>query len=256
MARRSARRRWGPPAAAVAITAWLVAVLGSERVIDSTAEADRSLRPLFRSLTGHAAWSGDQVPADLEWALAAKVGTLLVGVAVLAWLAASAGSRMTAFLAGWTASVVSSAVAGLVFVVAGNAVRPEVSSDDLVTAVSEANQGAVFGLYTGWLVGLAIAAVVVPTPRPEVMARPADAAATPPAGRKAGRRKGRRGRTPEAAAPEPASPAPAPSPVPVATWPPRPPIGTVLPNPAWTAAGHRQEPGRPPLAPTGQPPWG
>jgi hypothetical protein len=212
------------------MTAWLVAVLGSERVVDRTADADRSMRPLLRSLTRHPTWASDQLPANLGLAVGAKVGALLLGVAVLTWLATAAGSRLTAFLAGWAATVVSSALAGLTFVVTSNVLRPELSSNDVVSAVVEVNRGAAFGLYTGWLVGMAIAAV------PMCRSLSSQAGPSP-------RRRRRRG-TPAPPAPEPAAPPPPPA----TTWPPRPPIGTVLPNPAWTAAGHHQDPERPPIA--------
>jgi hypothetical protein len=214
------------------MTAWLVAVLGSERVADRTAQVDHSLRPLFRSLTGLPMWSGDRIAGGLEWALAAKLATLLVGVALLAWLASSsAGSRMTAFLAGWAASVVSSAMAGLTYAAVGNLVHAE-SDTGLVGTVTEVNRGAVFGLYTGWLVGLAIAAVIVPVASPATgsaertsgLNRPSKP--QPPNQQRTGSRN-------------------QPQPAPVATWPPRPPMGTVLPNPAWTAAGLREETRRP-----------
>lgn len=205
------------------MTAALVAVFGSEPLINGAEEADRSLRPLLRALTGLPAWAvvGDGVGVP-GWALAAKLATLLVAVVVLTRIVATAGSRTAAFLAGWAAVVLSSALAAVMSVQVSALLLagPTEPANGIPATVQATNTGATFGLYTGWLVGLTLAATIVPVRRPAVRKSPT---------RKTSPR------------PRATGPTPTPTPPPT-TWPPRPRIGTALPNPAWTAAGLHQEP--------------
>lgn len=278
MARRSAHRRWCPSAVAVATTAGLVGVLGSEELLDQTDQADPSLQPLLVALTGLPAWATTRLPSDLEWALAAKMATLLLAVAVLARVVAAAQSRMAAFMAGWGTLVLSGALAGLVFLQVGEVVSVTagapggVQPGGLAAAVDALNGGAVFGLYTGWLVGLVVALTIAPSAQPTARGARRHRAASPapdayPAVPT------RRPRPPSVSpeVPAPVSPSsvrsapgappeprrassprgtptrsPTRQPTRVPEWPPRPRIGTILPNPAWMAAGLHQDPVDPP----------
>lgn len=239
MAQRRAHRPWAPSVVAVTTTAGLVAVLGSEQLIDRADEADRSLRPLLAALTGLPAWATARLPAHLEWALAAKLATLLLAVGLLARFVAAAGSRVAAFLAGWAALVLSGALAALVFLQLADLVPTTTNgpTHGFAAAVRAVNTGASFGLYTGWLVGLAVALAMTPASRPTASGRAS--AASAPASTSNGSQPKVKAKANGSQPPAPSSPNG--SPQPVATWPPRPRIGTVLPNPAWTAAGLHQE---------------
>lgn len=202
------------------MTAALVAVFGSELVTKGAGDVDRSIRPLLQAVTGLPAWAvGGDGLAVPGWALAAKLVTLLVAVAILTRIVGSAGSRTSAFVAGWGAVVLSGALAAvaslqLSALLLGGPAEP---ANGVPATVRAIDTGATFGLYTGWLVGLVVAVTMTPARHP---VRP-----KPPSGKPAPRTK--------TAAPAPPS---------GATWPPRPRIGTALPNPAWTAAGLHQEP--------------
>jgi hypothetical protein len=191
-----ARRRWRPTAAAVGTTALLVALLGNQRMLDVADEAGPAARPLLEALTTAPAWAASRLPDGAGPAVAAKLATLLLVVAGLVRLASGVRSRVAGWLAGWGALAVASALAQLVYVVLANLDRE--AGGTAAAAVAAMNDGAVFGLYAGWLVGLVVAVTV------EVR-DVADAATSPP-------------------------------PVPVASWPPKPSIGTNRPNPAWQAS--------------------
>jgi hypothetical protein len=97
------------------------------------------------------------------WGVVVKLAVLLTAVAVLTALVGR-GSRRSAFLAGWASLVVAGALAGAVDFAYRDAVLGPLPNpfdtsyfDGLVAA---ANNGAAFGLWTGWLVGAAVAVTV------------------------------------------------------------------------------------------------
>jgi hypothetical protein len=148
-----------------ATTAVLVAGLGSPPAQDAAREADASV--LLRTVTVVPSWDVADAPGDVIGGVAVRLGTLVVLAALLSGLAGRRGARGPALLAGWGALVVAAAVANAAAFVYTAAVVldgdvPGRYVDDLVVA---ANTGAAFGLWTGWLVGLAVA-VATPAYRP------------------------------------------------------------------------------------------
>ena len=152
-------------AAGTATAALVVGVLGSPALVDAGQDlAERHRSPLTaETLTGLPNWDvfDRGTPTDVVWGIVLKLGVFLVVVALLAGLAGRA-SRRSAFLGGWASVVVAAGIAGAVHYVYEDAVvgarqNPfQVSYfDNLLGAV---NTGAGFGLWTGWLVGLAVAA--------------------------------------------------------------------------------------------------
>lgn len=182
--------------AAVGMTALLAGVLGSEQMIDRADGAGPAVRPFLDALTTAPVWATAQLPAGAGPAVAAKLATLLLVVAGLVGLARGVRTRVAAWLAGWGALAVAAAVAQLVYVAVTNYLLDgALDREDggaAAAAFAAMNDGAVFGLYAGWLVGLVVALTV-------------DVRSSAP-------------------------------PVPVASWPPKPSVGTNRPNPAWQAS--------------------
>lgn len=149
------------------MTVVLVAALGNPPAQDAAAEDGAST--LLRTVTGVPSW---EVPGGAEGDIVAGVVLRLAVLAVLAvGLSAVAGrarARGPAFLAGWGGFVVAGAAAAAtaytwtVAVVLPGGTLGDVGQDGLVAA---ADAGAGFGLWTGWLVGLAVAVTIRPERR-------------------------------------------------------------------------------------------
>jgi hypothetical protein len=143
----------------------LVGVLGSPAVVDAAQGlAERHRIPLTAAtFTDIPNWDvfGSGTSADVVWGVVLKLGVLFVVVGLLTALAGRASHR-SAFLAGWGSLVVAAGMAGAVDyayrdAVLGSAQNPfDVSYFD--NLLSATNVGAGFGLWTGWLVGAAVAA--------------------------------------------------------------------------------------------------
>jgi hypothetical protein len=191
-------------AAAVGATALLVAGLGNEQMIHGGNQAGPAVRPFLESLTTAPAWATSQLPGGVGPAVAVKLATLALVVAGLVALAGGVRSRVAGWLAGWGVLAVAAALAQLAYVLVADLVLGEAvgrtAGGGVAAAITAMNDGAVFGLYTGWFVGLVVAFTV------DVRAVASPAASAPS------------------------------TPVPVATWPPRPSMGTTRPNPAWQAS--------------------
>jgi len=160
-----ARSGW----AALVATVLLVAGLGSEPMFDAAADADRQVAPLLRSLSAFPTWSAGSLglDSDIYAAIAAKILVLLVLVFVLGRAAGHVGASFAAFLAGWGTLMIAAAVAGVAYVLVADMVVLDGQLADSqggagAVVVDGLNGGVVFGLYTGWLVGV----VVVMTARP------------------------------------------------------------------------------------------
>jgi hypothetical protein len=146
------------------MTVALVAALGNPAAQDAAAEDGAST--LLRTVTGVPSW---EVPGGAEGDVVGGVVLRLAVLAVLAvGLSAVAGrarARGPAFLAGWGGFVVAGAAAAAtaytwtVAVVLPGGALGDVEQDGLVAA---ADAGAGFGLWTGWLVGLAVAVATRP----------------------------------------------------------------------------------------------
>jgi hypothetical protein len=143
----------------------LVVALGSEAARDATVDADEGTL-LRSSVLRFPAWGDDVLGGESGTtpSIIVRVLVLLVMLFLLAAVAGRAGSGGAAFLAGWGAFVISSAVAGAVFFVAADTLAFDGSfesfyagGDTLDALVTEVNAGAMFGLYTGALVGAAVA---------------------------------------------------------------------------------------------------
>jgi hypothetical protein len=144
--------------AGVATTAVLVAALGNPAVQDAGRDADNPV--LVRTFTGFPGWDVDGATADVVWGIVIRLGVFVVVAGLLCAPAGRSRARAPAVLAGWAAVVVaagSGAAAAYVWVdavVLDGVGLPGTYVDRLVSAV---NAGAAFGLWTGWLVGLAVA---------------------------------------------------------------------------------------------------
>jgi hypothetical protein len=150
--------------AGAAATTVVFAALGSPAVVD--AAQDSEIRALTQSLTGFADWDTAGEPADVVGGTAVRIGVAVLIAGLLCALAGRAHSRGAAFIAGWGAATVGAAAAGALFhvyevaVVNGGDTSGTSYADALV---EEVNRGAVFGLWTGWFVGAAVAAVARPS---------------------------------------------------------------------------------------------
>jgi hypothetical protein len=146
------------------MTVALVAALGNPAAQDAAAEDGAST--LLRTVTGVPSW---EVPGGAGGDIVAGVVLRLAVLGVLAMgLSAVAGrarARGPAFLAGWGGFVVAGAAAAAaaytwtVAVVLPGGTLGDIGQDGLVAA---ADAGAGFGLWTGWLVGLAVAVATRP----------------------------------------------------------------------------------------------
>jgi len=146
---------------AVAITALLVAALGSQPAIDQAVDTDAQIRPFLSSLTTFPAWSTNTFGGggDMVGPIVSKVVLLLVVVFIGAGISGQVGSAPASFLAGWGTVMVGAALAGGVFLAAADAFALDGTLADSVggalpLVVRGFNDGVQFGLYTGWLVGL------------------------------------------------------------------------------------------------------
>lgn len=157
-----------------AAAAALMAALGNPPVVDAARDADN---PVFaETVTGFASWDiAEGTPGDI---IAGIVIRLVVAVVVAGLLCAVAGrsrSRGAAFLGGWGALVVAAGIGGaasyayLMAVPLDGQTGQQSYLDGLVTAVDD---GSAFGLWTGWLVGTAVALVARPAPAPAPLPAP------------------------------------------------------------------------------------
>lgn len=184
---------------AVAITALLVAALGSQPAIDQAVDADAQVRPFLSSLTTFPAWSTSTFGGggDMVGPIVSKVVLLLVVVFIGAGISGQVGSATASFLAGWGAVMVGAALAGGVFLAAADAFALDGTLADsaggaVPLVVGGFNDGVQFGLYTGWLVGLGMVVTarrlrpdpdwMAPTAGPPGVPAPAPAAAGVPGG--------------------------------------------------------------------------
>lgn len=151
---------------AVLITALLVGGLGSPPAFDRATQVEGQARPLLDSLTSFPAWSTDQLGggSDMIGPIVTKVVLLLVVVFIGAGITGRVGSATASFLATWGTVMVGAALAGGVFLAAADAFAFDGTLADgargaIPLVVEGFNGGVQFGLYTGWLVGLATALV-------------------------------------------------------------------------------------------------
>jgi hypothetical protein len=142
-----------------AVTVAIVVALGNPAAQDAAGEDGASV--LLRTVAGVPAWD---VPGgagrDVVGGVVLRLAVLIVMAAGLCALAGRARARGPAVLAGWGALVVAGAGAAAVayaytvtVVLPGGTVG-DLDGDGIVAA---ANDGAAFGLWAGWLVGLAVA---------------------------------------------------------------------------------------------------
>jgi hypothetical protein len=145
------------------MTVALAAALGSPAAQDAAAEDGASV--LVRTVTGVPSWD---VPADAGGDIVGGIVlrlAVLVGVTMaLCAVAGRARRRGPALLAAWGGLGVAAALAATAaYVYSVTVVLPggfgDLRQDAIVAA---ANDGAAFGLWTGWLVGLAVAVVTRP----------------------------------------------------------------------------------------------
>jgi hypothetical protein len=151
---------------AVLITALLVGGLGSPPAFDRATQVEGQARPLLDSLTSFPAWSTDQLGggSDMIGPIATKVVLLLVVVFIGAGITGRVGSATASFLATWGTVMIGAALAGGVFFAAADTFAFDGTLADgaggaIPLVVDGFNGGVQFGLYTGWLVGLATALV-------------------------------------------------------------------------------------------------
>jgi hypothetical protein len=157
-----------------AVTVAIVAALGNPAAQDAAAEEGASV--LLRTVVGVPGWDvPDGAGGDVVGGVVLRLAVLIVLAAALCAAAGRARARGPALLAGWGALVVAGAVAAAVaYAYAVTVILPggtfgDLDGDGLVAA---ANDGAAFGLWAGWLVGLAVAVATRPE-RAEVFDEPA-----------------------------------------------------------------------------------
>ncbi|HEX5947534.1 MAG TPA: hypothetical protein VFY82_14710, partial [Acidimicrobiales bacterium] len=144
-------------------TAAIVAALGSPAAVEAGREADS--RTVGQTLTAFADWDVSGLPGDAVRVVVIRLALAAVLVAGLCAVAGRARSRSAAFLAGWGALVLATAIAGAaayvyeVERVLDGATFEATLADRIATA---ANDAAAFGLWTGWLVGFAVALATRP----------------------------------------------------------------------------------------------
>jgi hypothetical protein len=150
--------------AATATVGVLVGVLGSPALVDAAQElAERHRMPLTAAtFTDIPNWDvfDSGTTAEVVWGVVLKLSVLFVTVGLLAALAGRA-SHGAAFLAGWGSLVVAAAMAGAVDFAYRDAVvepaRNPVGVSYFDNLLGATNTGAGFGLWTGWMVGAAVA---------------------------------------------------------------------------------------------------
>jgi hypothetical protein len=176
--------------AGLGTTAILVAVLGSPPVQDDARDASEAV--LAATVTGLPSWDvfDDDVAGDLVWSVVIRLAVLLVAVTALCGVAGRSRSRAAGLLAGWGAAVVAAAAGnGVAYAylvpVVFDGRHPGTYLDGLVSSL---NSGAAFGLWAGWVVGLAVALAIRPVPvtddEPFAAVAPAAADLDPEAGRR------------------------------------------------------------------------
>ncbi|HEX6569457.1 MAG TPA: hypothetical protein VF015_09835, partial [Acidimicrobiales bacterium] len=163
--------------AGAATTVVLLAALGNPGTTEAARDADD--RALALTLTGFPDWDLAGLRGDAIVAVVIRLGLGLALVTLLCGLAGRSRARGAAFVAGWGALGVAAAAAGAIayvyqvaVVLDGRTLSPTYL-DGLVAAV---DSGASFGIWTGWLVGLAVALATQPA---EVSARTAPSATRP-----------------------------------------------------------------------------
>lgn len=162
-------------------TVAIVAALGSPAAVEAGREADS--RTVGRTLTAFADWDVGGLPGDAVAVVVVRLAVALVLVTGLCAVAGRARSRSAAFLAGWGALVLATAIAGAaayvyeVERVLDGATFEATLADRIATA---ANEAAAFGLWTGWLVGLAVALATRPVVATDVAHDAGARTATPP----------------------------------------------------------------------------
>ncbi len=153
----------------------LAAALGSPPAQHAADDA-RNLG-LGHTLTAFPSWDTGGASADVVWSIVIRLVVLAAATAGLCALAGGGGDRRTGFLAGWVAGVVAAGVAGAVAfayldaTVYADIDLPGTYLDRMVAAV---NNGAAYGVWTGWLIGVAVAFATRPAPE---LARDADVTA-------------------------------------------------------------------------------
>ena len=144
-------------------TVAIVAATGSSAAVEAGREADSGT--VGQTLTAFADWDVGGLPGDAVAVVVVRLAVALVLVTGLCAVAGRARSRGAAFLAGWGALVLATAIAGAAAYVyeverlLDGATFEATLADRIATA---ANDAAAFGLWTGWLVGLAVALATRP----------------------------------------------------------------------------------------------
>jgi hypothetical protein len=146
-------------------TAALIAALGSPAAVEAAREAES--RAVGRTLTGFADWDVGDLPGEAVRVVVLRLALTLLVVALLCGLAGRSRSRGAAFLAGWGAVVVATAVGGAAayayeatVVLDGRTYGPTFADRIAVST----NAAAAFGLWTGWIVGAVVAVATRPAP--------------------------------------------------------------------------------------------
>lgn len=169
-----------------ATAAILVAGLGNPATLDAARELERETGShLLADVAGFVGWDLSGIADERAWGVVIQLAALVVLTGLLAAVAGRARSRAAAFLGGWGAIVGAAALAGIarhVYLQAVVAPEAAPAAPYLDGLAARAEAGAAFGLWTGWLVGLAVVATVRPTPVPRPGAAPRGAPA-PVAGR-------------------------------------------------------------------------
>jgi hypothetical protein len=140
-----------------AATTALFAALGNQAVVD--AAPDSNIRALGQTLTGFADWDTAGESAEVVGGTAVRIGATVVIAGLLCALVGRT-HRGAAFLGGWGAAAVAAGAAGALFHVYDVALinDGEALGGTYLDALTEqVNRGAAFGLWTGWLVGAAVA---------------------------------------------------------------------------------------------------
>lgn len=149
--------------AGVATTAVLAAALGSPAAQDAARDAENGV--FAQTVSAFPSWDVGGAPADLVWSVVIRLAVLVVVTGLLCAVAGRSGHRGAAFLAGWAAAVVGAALAGAVaFAYLDLTVFTDahLTGTYLDRLVGAANDGVAYGLWTGWLVGVAMALVMRP----------------------------------------------------------------------------------------------
>lgn len=149
-------------------TAMLIGALGNPAVADMAREADSEV--FARTVTGFADWDiPEGTRGDVVAGIVLRLALGVVLAAVLCGLAGRSRSRAAGFLGGWGALVVAAGLAGaashayLVAVPLDGQSGPGTYLDGLTATIDAA---AAFALWTGWLVGAAVALTTRPRRAP------------------------------------------------------------------------------------------